>query len=100
MEISMIFAEMEKMGGDVLKLAVMPNSKEDIRHLIEATLNYERNSEKTIIAIAMGQLGGLTRIAPDIFGGSLTYVAGTGKTAPGQLTLEEIMDMRKRMSLI
>jgi 3-dehydroquinate dehydratase-1 len=48
----------------------------------------------------MGSLGGLTRIAPDIFGGSLTYVAGTGKTAPGQLTLEEIMDMRKRMSLI
>ena len=99
-EIGAIYAAMESVGGDVLKLAVMPNSINDIRQLICASLNHNEQSEKAIIAIAMGEAGGITRIAPELCGGSLTYVAGAGKTAPGQLSLEEIIDLRKRIALI
>nr|WP_320026982.1 type I 3-dehydroquinate dehydratase [uncultured Acetobacterium sp.] len=99
-EISAIYTAMESAGGDVLKLAVMPNSMDDIRQLICATLNHNGQSPKAIIAIAMGESGGITRIAPELCGGSLTYVAGAGKTAPGQLSLEEIIDLRKRIALI
>lgn len=99
-EISAIYAAMESAGGDVLKLAVMPNAMDDIRQLMCATLNHNGQSEKAIIAIAMGESGGITRIAPELCGGSLTYVAGAGKTAPGQLSLEEIVDLRKRIALI
>ncbi|MBP8866004.1 MAG: type I 3-dehydroquinate dehydratase [Acetobacterium sp.] len=99
-EISAVFRAMEEAGGDVLKLAVMPQSIDDVRHLIEATLTYNEKSPKPMIAIAMGSLGVITRIAPDLCGGSLTFVAGAGKTAPGQLSLEEIIDLRKRMALI
>ena len=99
-EINAVFRAMEAVGGDVLKLAVMPQSMDDVRHLIQATLTYNEKSRKPMIAIAMGSLGAITRIAPDLCGGSLTFAAGAGKTAPGQLSLEEIIDMRKRMALI
>ena len=99
-EINAVFRAMEAAGGDVLKLAVMPQSIDDVRHLIQATLTYNEKSQKPMIAIAMGSLGSITRIAPDLCGGSLTFAAGAGKTAPGQLSLEEIIDLRKRMALI
>jgi len=99
-EISAVFRAMEAAGGDVLKLAVMPQSIDDVRHLIQATLACNEKSQKPLIAIAMGSLGVITRIAPDLCGGSLSFTAGTGKTAPGQLSLEEIIDLRKRMALI
>lgn len=99
-EIEAIYAAMENSGGDVLKLAVMPQSAEDIRHLMKATLAYNEGAEKPIIAIAMGSIGGITRIATELCGGSLTYAAGIGKTAPGQLKLEEIIELRNRMALI
>jgi len=99
-EINAVFCAMERAGGDVLKLAVMPQSMDDVRHLIQTTLTYNENSRKPMIAIAMGSLGAITRIAPDLCGGSLTFAAGAGKTAPGQLSLEEIIDLRKRMALI
>ena len=99
-EINAVFSAMEGAGGDVLKLAVMPQSTDDVRHLIQATLTYNEKSRKPMIAIAMGSLGAITRIAPDLCGGSLTFAAGAGKTAPGQLSLEEIIDLRKRMALI
>jgi len=78
----------------------MPQSIDDVRHLIQATLTCNEKSQKPLIAIAMGSLGAITRIAPDLCGGSLSFTAGTGKTAPGQLSLEEIIDLRKRMALI
>lgn len=99
-EISAVFRVMEEAGGDVLKLAVMPQSLDDVRHLIQATLTFNEKSRKPMIAIAMGSLGSITRIAPDLCGGSLTFTAGAGKTAPGQLSLEEIIDLRKGMALI
>ena len=94
-----IFDAMENQGADILKLAVSPSSNRDVRQLMGASLMKNESSEKPIIAIAMGSLGVITRIAPDLCGGSLTYVAGSGTTAPGQLTREEIIILRNSMGL-
>ncbi|MBC3805584.1 type I 3-dehydroquinate dehydratase [Acetobacterium fimetarium] len=99
-EIRRIYASMEARGADVLKLALMPHTAEDVRRLMMANLFYNEQSELPMIAIAMGALGGITRIAPDLCGGSLTYAAGAGKTAPGQINLEGIRAIRKEMGLI
>jgi len=98
-EINEIYDAMENLKADVLKLAVTPSSEEDMRQLIGASLKKNERTAKTLIAIAMGALGSITRVAPELCGGSLTYVAGSGKTAPGQLTLEEIMILRKSLGL-
>ncbi|KNZ42781.1 type I 3-dehydroquinate dehydratase [Acetobacterium bakii] len=99
-EIKEIFDAMENQNADILKLAVMPSSEADVRQLISATLIKNQSIAKPIIAIAMGTLGVITRIAPDLCGGSLTYVAGSGTTAPGQITLEEMLLYRKFLGLI
>ncbi len=99
-EMTALYTAMDSIGGDVLKLAVTPHTTADLRCVLRETLNYNDQSEKTIIAIAMGELGGITRIVTELCGGSLTYTAGTGKTAPGQLSLEEIVDLRKKIALI
>lgn len=99
-KIEKIYKSMEAQGADALKLAVTPHSIDDIRHLIMATLLYNDCSQLPVIAIAMGHLGAITRIATELCGGSLTYVAGNEKTAPGQLNMEEIIELRKRMALI
>jgi 3-dehydroquinate dehydratase-1 len=98
-EIESIYALMEASGADVLKLALMPNTVEDVRHLLLANLLHNELSELPLIAIAMGELGGMTRIAPELCGGSLTYAAGAGKTAPGQMDLAEIRAFRKKLGL-
>jgi len=98
-EIKEIYDAMENQEADVLKLAVTPSSEEDIRQLINISLKKNESTEKPLIAIAMGALGGITRVAPELCGGSLTYVAGSGKTAPGQLNFEEIMILRNSLGL-
>lgn len=98
-DIEEIYDAMENQGAAVLKLAVNPASQEDLRQLIGASLKKDKSTLKPIIAIAMGTLGRITRIAPDLCGGSLTYVTGSGKTAPGQLSIEEILILRKSLGL-
>jgi len=98
-EIEKIYLSMETKNADVLKLAVMPHTSEDIRHLIIANLLHNEGSKSPMISIAMGSLGGITRIAPELCGGSMTYVLGTGKTAPGQMNLVEIIALREKLGL-
>jgi len=99
-EIEKIYLSMKTKNADVLKLAVMPHTSEDIRHLILSNLLHNEGSKSPMISIAMGSLGGITRIAPELCGGSMTYVLGTGKTAPGQMNLVEIIALREKLGLV
>lgn len=85
--------------ADVLKLALCPRSKDDLRRLIRLSLNYSPKTPKPIVLIAMGTLGKITRIAPEICGGSLSFASGKKQTAPGQLSFEEILRQRKVLGL-
>jgi 3-dehydroquinate dehydratase-1 len=92
-----IYSRMEKTGADVFKLAVFPHSEEDLREFLGASLKFNQITRKPMIAIGMGNCGAMTRIVPELCGGSLTYVLGKEKIAPGQLTLEEIHILREKM---
>ena len=80
---------MENGGADVLKIAVMPKTPSDVLRLLKVLLVARKTLKSPIVAIAMGQLGTLTRIAGGQFGSCATF-AGFGKvSAPGQLDLHE-----------
>lgn len=82
-------ARMENGGADVLKIAVMPKTPSDVLRLLKVLLVARKTLKSPIVAIAMGQLGTLTRIAGGQFGSCATF-AGFGKvSAPGQLDLHE-----------
>lgn len=93
---------LEKMflaGADIAKLAVMPQSMEDILNLLRVTLDF-KNTGKSVCTIAMGSQGKHTRIVAPLYGSVLTYasVESDASAAPGQLPvgeLKKIMEMLK-----
>ncbi|MGL4606094.1 MAG: type I 3-dehydroquinate dehydratase [Eubacteriaceae bacterium] len=94
-----IFREMFRGGASVAKVALMPNNSEDVKRLIATTLEISKEFNDPIIAISMSELGNITRVAPEYFGGSLTYLAGKDKTAPGQYGLNELFELREKIGL-
>ena len=94
-----ILRRMEVAGADVLKLAVTPPDKEALRQEIIAVQNYGLASMKPVVLIAMGELGRVTRIVPELLGGSLTYAAGQTGAAPGQMSIEAIRKARQDLGV-
>ncbi|MGN0193745.1 MAG: type I 3-dehydroquinate dehydratase [Pseudoramibacter sp.] len=88
---------------DVIKIAMQADSKNDILQANYVILHFLKKShwQKPIIFIIMGDCGKLLRVAPEYFGGSLTYAAlsEADATAPGQLTPDQIRQFRKALHL-
>lgn len=95
-----IFNRMNAKGADVLKLAMYAQNKEDVQRLVAVVSAYGLKFEAPIIAISMGEAGCISRIIPDILGGSLTYASGAESTAPGQMTVREILELRRILGVI
>lgn len=80
------FFVMQELGADVMKLAVMPQNKEDVLNLLEvAAIMKENYAQIPFIAISMGELGVNTRICGGEFGSAITYASGKTASAPGQI---------------
>jgi 3-dehydroquinate dehydratase-1 len=80
----------QAMGADVAKVAVMPNSPEDVLSLLGATTDAARILKIPVITLAMGELGKITRTHGGLFGNSLTFAVGDQASAPGQIPVGEL----------
>jgi len=88
----------DKMNAAIPKIAVMPQEKEDVICLMETTLLANRLIvDKPIIAMSMGGLGAVTRIAGETFGSSVTFGCMGKESAPGQI---EVNRLRQAMQLL
>lgn len=83
--------------GDIGKIAVMPNSEEDVLTLLSASLQLKKEKKGPFIAIAMGPLGTISRISCNLFGSCITYASYKGQSAPGQLNLKLTKEILKVM---
>lgn len=82
---------MEKLGGDIPKVAVMPKEEKDVLVLLEAArLAGEGAISKPFIALSMGELGQTSRVCGGSFGSAITFAAGASATAPGQMDAEKL----------
>jgi len=93
------FQEMEKIiegafrtGADIVKLAVMPGSMQDVLDLLRLTLN-TREAKGPVCTIAMGKLGKHTRVIAPLYGSVLSYASVESSAAPGQLQANEVKKM-------
>ena len=86
-------AEAETRGLDIAKIAVMPQSLDDVLRLLSVTLAAKGRLKVPLISIAMGEYGVITRIVSGLFGSSLTFAAGQGSSAPGQLPIDDLQNM-------
>ena len=79
-------------GADIAKLAVMPETMQDVLDLLQVNLDFPM----PISTISMGKLGKHSRIISPCYGSVLTYGSVTSAVAPGQLRvdkLKEFMEM-------
>ncbi|HMK43938.1 MAG TPA: type I 3-dehydroquinate dehydratase [Dissulfurispiraceae bacterium] len=84
------------LGADIVKLALMPQDREDVVRLAEFTL---RHRTEGIIAIAMGALGIASRVFMPLIGSLATYASVTRTTAPGQLSATDVADLFRRLNI-
>ncbi|WP_375141597.1 type I 3-dehydroquinate dehydratase [Bacillus sp. EB600] len=81
----------QDLGGDILKIAVMPIHSADVLTLLDATNTMkERFAERPMITMAMGGKGVISRLAGEVFGSALTFGAAKKASAPGQIAAAEL----------
>lgn len=89
-ELQVIFGDMERSGVDIMKVAVMPRSPEEVLNLLMVTQEISAKSERPIITMSMGGQGVISRMSGEIFGSSVTFAAVEEASAPGQMPIEEL----------
>ena len=88
--ISAKFMEAERLGADIAKVAVMPQSEADVLTLLGASLQASTACKIPLISMSMGGLGALSRIVGWQFGSAVTFAVGKSSSAPGQIPIEEL----------
>lgn len=81
---------MQTVGGDVLKIAVMPASSKDVLTLLSSTDKMAAETDKPLVTMAMGKLGVISRIAGEVFNSSLTFGTVGKGSAPGQIEIDRL----------
>ncbi len=76
-----------KRGGDIAKIACMANRTSDVARILSLYSKYTN-----LLALSMGEMGKISRIAALSLGAPFTYVSlqEAKSTAPGQMTLNEM----------
>ncbi len=86
-----ILPGMDGTGGDISKLAVMPQTAQDVLNLMEASARFGTSGpRKPYITLSMGSLGRITRLACNITGSCITFAAAYAASAPGQMSAESV----------
>ncbi len=80
----------ERLGLDVAKVAVMPQSLEDVLTLLGVTLEAKRRVRIPLITMSMGKHGAVSRMMGGVFGSSLSFAVGALSSAPGQIPIDDL----------
>jgi len=95
-----VVSKMKKLGSDVGKIAVEANSIEDCKTVLNM-ISKSAEVGLPLIAISTGNLGSFTRLVGPIYGSFLTYAPiSSENTSLGQIPLEELILIYKRLNLI
>lgn len=81
---------MQEAGADIAKIAVMPQSDEDVTNVMLVSEEMKRTLSVPHILISMGELGATSRVTGQQSGSVLTFgTVGTG-SAPGQINADDL----------
>lgn len=83
----------EALGADILKLATMPNTVEDVLDLLSLTNAIKKDIKAPLITISMGKLGIISRISGETFGSSISFGAMNKLSAPGQIPVGDLYNI-------
>lgn len=83
---------MEAMHCDIAKIAVMPQTAEDVICLLSVTEEYSRTAQCPLITMSMSQLGLVSRLCGSLTGSALTFGSAGHASAPGQIPVQQLRD--------
>lgn len=91
--------QMEDLGADLAKVAVMPTSVTDVLTLLAVTHQAATTLPRPVITMAMGDLGKVSRVAGEVFGSALTFATVGPASAPGQIALPDLEAILDQLAL-
>ncbi len=87
----MVLEKMQQGGADVTKLAVMPNSTQDVLRVLQVTNEIKsKYPSLPVVTMSMGALGVVSRIVGEAFGSCVTFGADGAVSAPGQMQMDAL----------
>jgi len=89
-EIQKLIDDCKIQGADIVKYAFKANSFEDVARVMCIT---NKNKDKNIVAISMGEIGKITRVAGFMFGSLITYTYIGQSFAPGQIEVKKLNEL-------
>ena len=85
---------MQEATADIAKIAVMPQTEDDVKVLLMATQEMAtKHAETPVITMAMGELGVVSRVSGEKFGSSVTFGTVGKASAPGQMPVDELKEI-------
>ena len=89
-----LLEQMLEGGADIVKLAVMPQSKTDVLALLKVTTEFQETySGCPIVTMSMSGKGMISRISGEIFGSCITFGSYKKVSAPGQIQLDQLVKL-------
>lgn len=85
--------KMQDYGADIAKIALMPQTPQDVLTLLSATYETSLCSNIPIVTMSMGKLGCISRVSGACFGSSITFSSLTEASAPGQIPIADLKHM-------
>ncbi len=80
----------QELGADIAKVAVMPQSLDDVLTLLTATSQSSQKLDIPLVSMSMGGPGSLTRLFGWTFGSAMVFAIGGSSSAPGQVPIEDL----------
>lgn len=91
-----ILSELTALNPKVVKLAVMAHTEQDVLDLMNYTRGFKTlNPEQEFVTISMGKMGKVSRIAADMMGSAWSFASLDEASAPGQISLANMIKIRE-----
>lgn len=91
---------MQHFQADIIKIAVMPNSKEDVIALLLATEEMvSKHAKVPVVSMSMSSMGVISRVSGELFGSAITFASAGIASAPGQIPVETMKVLLEALSM-
>ena len=91
-----ILSELTSLTPKVVKVSVMAHTAQDVLDLMNFTRGFKTpNPEQEYVTISMGKVGKVSRITSDVTGSSWSFASLDAASAPGQISLSNMVKIRE-----
>lgn len=90
-----VLSKMQSVGVDLPKIAVMPKNTMDVVRLLEVTVWAKETLHQPVITMSMEAEGVISRLSGEVFGSAMTFGAWKKASAPGQMPLQELLQVQE-----